>query len=271
MTTNLREIFWGATAKCSWAYIYSYRVEILVYSDWVSSVPPAERSAAEVSYSNYRTSLLDFHGETARTPVSAAAFWQKDEAMKPLLYNNTYIAQDEYLELDRVSGIAATLQEQGVDGDDAVRVASSGSYKTVAELEAAIAPYRLPETIKEHEDNMKAQLRDWALSIGLRVTNDAMRASDAQYEWADPQVRTEEGARVLAASTPTAGTASQTPPTQADEFFTKMTQGASRKELERIIAEKLPGHDFSEIKTLAVLRMAVALALTVELRQNGHV
>ena len=60
-------------------------------------------------------------------------------------------------------------------------------------------------------------------------------------------------------------------PTQADEFFTKLVEGASRAQLQKLIDEKLPGQDFSQFKQLSVLRDAVALALTVELARNGKV
>ena len=60
-------------------------------------------------------------------------------------------------------------------------------------------------------------------------------------------------------------------PTQPDEFFTKMVEGASRAQLQKLIDEKLPGQDFSQFKQLPVLREAVALDLTIALAQNGKV
>ena len=198
MTLPLSQIHWGVTAKRSWAYIYSYRVEIMVYSDWLRTTDPATRDAEQKAYVDYRDSLLNFHHVTERTPQAAEQFWAEDEKLKPLMYNNTYRSIDPLPILESVARIALNLENNGVPTDDAVRVASNGSLKTAAELETALAPFKDPDELRLVQDSMRKNLHEWALGFGLKVTNDAYEPKDATFEWADPTVRTATGEEIMA-------------------------------------------------------------------------
>ena len=203
MPSRLETCCLGITAKLDWGYIYAYRYEILVYSDWLRSTTVKSRDATQVAYISYRQSLLDFHGVEPGTPESAREFWALDKELmpdSPTLYKNPYQQNDPMMLIQDTEGIAKSLMQQGVSEDDAIRIGSNEEFATFAEFEAFVQRYKTEECCEEQLANARKGVAEYGRQFALRVTNNAVTVQEAEWEWFDPEVQTEQGRIILANS-----------------------------------------------------------------------
>ena len=187
--------------KFCWGYIYSWRIERLQYTDWMEDVPEGKRAADWQQWIDYRQSLRDWHGCIEReTPEQAKVFWDKNKEIEPESFLNNPFERVTLQDYRNMGSIAQSLQTMGVSDDDAIRVASEGQFATSADFHAEMARYTTPELIEAQAGYANEALKAYGLSMGLVLTPATQKASteaEAQWQWFDPAVTTEQGQRIL--------------------------------------------------------------------------
>lgn len=82
----------GVSAQCTWRYIYAYRVEYLVYTDWVEQ----DTDPKYQKFKTYRQQLRDWFGLNP-SKATPQEFWTASNAAHPgELYQNPATDDEEY-------------------------------------------------------------------------------------------------------------------------------------------------------------------------------
>jgi hypothetical protein len=87
-----RHLLDGVSNQFTWRYIFAYRVEYLVYTDWVERESDPKYDKFKV----YRQRLRDWFDLDPNT-ATGQEFWERSNAEHPgELYNNPFHDNDEY-------------------------------------------------------------------------------------------------------------------------------------------------------------------------------
>ena len=188
------------TDKMCWGYIHAWRVERLTYTDWIESV--VDESAQTQTHKDaivYRQALRDYHGITPDdTPETAAQFWVEDSKACPDSFPLDQPTQRKSTQdLRTIASVAEDLMHQGVEDDDAVRVASKGQFATVKAYTDECKRYTNDTRMQDMAKWAVYEVERWGLSMGLQLTNTPKSPEEAIWEWVDPSVTTPNGEKVM--------------------------------------------------------------------------